>query len=195
MSNKVDGFILGDTLGVILPTDNTDPAVLLQERIYYAVKLNDHNVEAYFFGNKVKTYTYTDLGLDGINFDFLYENDYKIRNANFERMEAAYDKVVNDLKPVWVTFDVIAEFFRVFVIAFLFDLVCALLLRGIKGLTFKEGLVIVMYAFAIESVGQIIDSLYGLTLFAYIGTIIGIIYFIIAVRNINPLDKIDNDEM
>ena len=54
---------------------------------------------------------------------------------------------------------------------------------------------IVMYAFAIETIGQIIDSLYGLTLFTYIGTIIGIIYFIIAVRNINPLDKIDNDEM
>ena len=184
ITNEVDGFVLGGKVGIILPTDKTDPVMLIQERVYYSVKLNANNVEVYFFGNKVKTYTYLDLGLEGMNFDFLYENDYKIRNANFEQLEASYDKVVNDLKPYWVTFDVLAEFFRVFMIAFIFDLICALLLRGIRGLTFGQCLVIVMYSFILEIVGQVIDSLYGLTLFSYIGSIIGLIYFFIAVRNV-----------
>lgn len=192
ITNEVEGFVLGGTVAVILPSDKTDPTMLIQERVYYAVKLNDHNVEIYFFGNRIKSYTYTDLGLDGMSFDFLYENDYKIRNSNFERLEASYDKVVLDLKPYWATFDVISEFFKVFLIAFIFDLICALLLRGLKGLSFGECLVIVMYAFALEIVGQIIDSLYGLTLFAYIGSIIGLIYFFIAVRSA-AVDKEEND--
>ena len=49
-----------------------------------------------------------------------------------------------------------------------------------------------MNAFALEIVGQIIDSLYGLTLFAYIGSIIGLIYFFIAVRSA-AVDKEEND--
>ena len=189
ITNDVAGFVLGGKVGIILPSDNTDPVMLIQERVYYSVKIKTNNVEVYFFGNKIKSYTYTDLGLDGMNFDFLYENDYKIRNSNFERLEASYDKVVNDLKPYWVTFDVIAEFFSVFIIAFIFDLICALLLRGIKGMTFGECLVIVMYAFVLEIIGQIIDSLYGLTLFAYIGSIIGLLYFFIAVRNVASNNK------
>lgn len=190
ITNEVEGFILGDTIGIILPTDQTNPAMLLQERIYYAAKLTDHNVEIYFLGNKVKSYTYTDLGLDEMNFDFLYNNDYKTRTANFERLESAYDKITVDMKPYWVTLNVLAEFFRVFAFAFIIDIICALLMRGLKGLNFKEALVIVIYAFMMEIVGQVIDALYGFTLFSYIGIAIGLIYFVIAIRSV----KIDKKE-
>lgn len=190
ITNKVEGFVLGDTIGIILPTDNTDPLMLLQERVYYAAKLNDHNVEIYFLGNKVKSYTYTELGLDDLNFDFLYNNNYKERTSCFERVENAYDKITNDMKPYWITFSVILEFLRIFVFAFIIDIICALLMRGLKGLNFKEALVIVIYAFMMEIVGQVIDALYGFTLFSYIGIAIGLIYFVIAIRSV----KIDKKE-
>lgn len=181
-NTDAEGFIIGDRIGFILPTENVEPTMLIQENVYYVCKLNDHNIEIFFLGNKVKTYTYSELNLDGLDFSFLGENDYKIRNEKFEILEAACNKVVKDLKGLWVTVDCIAEFFKVFIVAFLFDLVCALLCRGIRGLSFKECLVIVMYAFAMEIIGQIIDALYGYTIFSYIGSFIGIVYFIIAIR-------------
>ena len=182
ITNEVEGTVLGDKIAIILPTDEVEITSFLAYQIYYAVKLNDHNIEIYFFGNKVKTYTYTDLNLDGLDFDFIKNNDYKERTKSFEKIEAAYDKIVNDIKPFWITFDVLRVFFEVFIVALLFDLVCALIIRGTRGIAYKEGLVIAMYAFAMEIVGQIIDSLYGLDICAYIGAVIGIIYFLIALR-------------
>ena len=107
------------------------------------------------------------------------------KKTSFEQIETAYDKIVNDIKPFWVTFDVLQVFFEVFIVALLFDLVCALIIRGTRGITYKEGLVIAIYAFAMEIVGQIIDSLYGLDFCAYIGAFIGIVYFLIALKYTN----------
>ena len=191
ITNEVEGSVLGEKVAIVLPTDDVDISSFITIKVYYVVKLNDHNIEVYFLGNKVKTYTYTVLGLDGLDFSFINENDYKLRTEGFERIEAAYDKVVNDIKPFWITFDVIKRFFEVFVIAILFDLVCALLIRGLKGISFNEGFVITMYAFAMQSIGQIFDSLYGLSICGYLGAFIGIIYFIIAIRNTNNAKNID----
>ena len=101
------------------------------------------------------------------------------------KIGAVKNKIVNDIKPFWVTFDVLQVFFEVFIVALLFDLVCALIIRGTRGITYKEGLVIAIYAFAMEIVGQIIDSLYGLDFCAYIGAFIGIVYFLIALKYTN----------
>ena len=191
ITNEVEGSVLGEKVAIVLPTDDVDISSFITIKVYYVVKLNDHNIEVYFLGNKVKTYTYTVLGLDDLDFSFINENDYKLRTEGFERIEAAYDKVVNDIKPFWITFDVIKRFFEVFVIAILFDLVCALLIRGLKGISFNEGFVITMYAFAMQSIGQIFDSLYGLSICGYLGAFIGIIYFIIAIRNTNNAKNID----
>ena len=191
ITNKVEGSVLGEKVAIVLPTDDVDISSFITIKVYYVVKLNDHNIEVYFLGNKVKTYTYTVLGLDGLDFSFINENDYKLRTEGFERIEVAYDKVVNDIKPFWITFDVIKRFFEVFVIAILFDLVCALLIRGLKGISFNEGFVITMYAFAMQSIGQIFDSLYGLSICGYLGAFIGIVYFIIAIRNTNNAKNID----
>lgn len=191
ITNEVEGSVLGEKVAIVLPTDDVDISSFITIKVYYVVKLNDHNIEVYFLGNKVKTYTYTVLGLDGLDFSFINENDYKLRTEGFERIEAAYDKVVNDIKPFWITFDVVKRFFEVFVIAILFDLVCALLIRGLKGISFNEGFVIVMYAFAMQSIGQIFDSLYGLSICGYLGAFIGIVYFIIAIRNTNNAKNIN----
>lgn len=191
ITNNVEGSVLGEKVAIVLPTDDVDISSFITIKVYYVVKLNDHNIEVYFLGNKVKTYTYTVLGLDGLDFSFINENDYKLRTEGFEKIEAAYDKVVNDIKPFWITFDVVKRFFEVFVIAILFDLVCALLIRGLKGISFNEGFVIVMYAFAMQSIGQIFDSLYGLSICGYLGAFIGIVYFIIAIRNTNNAKNID----
>lgn len=191
ITNEVEGSVLGEKVAIVLPTDDVDISSFITVKVYYVVKLNDHNIEVYFLGNKVKTYTYTVLGLDGLDFSFINENDYKLRTEGFERIEAAYDKVVNDIKPFWITFDVVKRFFEVFVIAILFDLVCALLIRGLKGISFNEGFVIVMYAFAMQSIGQIFDSLYGLSICGYLGAFIGIVYFIIAIRNTNNAKNIN----
>ena len=191
ITNEVEGSVLGEKVAIVLPTDDVDISSFITIKVYYVVKLNDHNIEVYFLGNKVKTYTYTVLGLDGLDFSFINENDYKLRTEGFERIEAAYDKVVNDIKPFWITFDVVKRFFEVFVITILFDLVCALLIRGLKGISFNEGFVITMYAFAMQSIGQIFDSLYGLSICGYLGAFIGIVYFIIAIRNTNNAKNID----
>ena len=111
-----------------------------------------------------------------------------------DNSRAMYEFVLEnrpDIKPFWITFDVIKRFFEVFVIAILFDLVCALLIRGLKGISFNEGFVITMYAFAMQSIGQIFDSLYGLSICGYLGAFIGIVYFIIAIRNTNNAKNID----
>jgi hypothetical protein len=191
ITNEVEGSVLGEKVAIVLPTDDVDISSFITIKVYYVVKLNDHNIEVYFLGNKVKTYTYTVLGLDGLDFSFINETDYKLRTEGFEKIEAAYDKVVNDIKPFWITFDVVKRFFEVFVIAILFDLVCALLIRGLKGISFNEGFVITMYAFAMQSIGQIFDSLYNLDICAYLGAFIGIVYFIIAIRNTNNAKNID----
>lgn len=189
ITNETEGTVIGDKVAIILPTDKYDPSSFLSIQVYYAVKLNENNVEIYFFANKVKTYTYTDLGLDGLDFSFVYNNDYKERTKSFERLEAAYDKVVNDIKPFWVTFDVLRGFFMVFIINLAFSLVLALLGRGLRGLSFKECLVIALYAFAISAVGQALDALYDLVIFTYIGGFMGFVYFVFALRGIGSVKK------
>lgn len=191
LTNKVDGFIIGDRVGFILPYEEVEPALYLQQSVYYVCKINDHDITIYFLGNKIKSYTYDKLDLNGITFDFLYEDDYNTRNAVFEQIEKAYDMVVKDLKPYWITFNCLSAFFKVFVIAIIFDLILALLVKGFRGLSFKEALVIAMYSFVMEIVGQIIDALYGFTIFSYIGAGIGIIFFFIAMRS-SQIFKIDD---
>ena len=185
-------MIFGSNVAILFPSDTTDPVLYAQNGVYYVVKLNDHNVEIYFLGNKIKNYTYISLDLDGLDFNFIREKDYKTRVTGFERVEAAYDKIVNDIKPIWGTIDIIVEFIRILFVAIIFDLICALLARGIARLTFKEAFTIILYSFAMESVGQIIDALYGFSIFAFIGSFIGIVYFIIALRNVRIND--DNIE-
>jgi len=191
ITNKVEGTVIGDKVAIILPTDEYEPTNFLSVQVYYAVKLNEHNIEVYFFGSKIKTYTYTNLGLDGIDFSFLHDNNYKERAKVFEQIEAAYDKVINDVKPFWTTFNVLSEFFMAFSITIMFSLVLAFLGRGIKGLVFKESFVMAMYAFAMSAIGQVLDALYGFNLFAYIGCFIGFVYYIFALRNTGNV-KTDN---
>ena len=186
---KQTNLIFEGAVAILFPADDTDPVLFAQNGTYYVVKLNDHDISVFFLGNKIKTYSYTELGLDGLDFNFIKEVDYKARVLEFEVVEKAYDKIVNDIKPFWGTINVVSEFFKIFIIAIIFDLICAFLARGIKGLSFKEGFVIIMYAFAMESVGQIIDALYGFAIFSFIGSFIGIIYFIIALRNTNDVRK------
>ena len=187
ITSESEGFYLGDMMAVLLPTDEIDPVEFVSQNIYYVLKINDHNVEIYFVGNKVKTYTYTELGLDNFDLGFIDNTNYKERTAEFERLEAACDKVFRGIKPIWATFNVIAVFFRVLMVTIIFDLICALLTRGIKGLSFREVFTIALYAFVMEIIGQIIDELYGFTIFTYIGGFIGIIYYVIAIRGITVL--------
>ena len=191
ITKKTEGFYLGDTMAIIFPTDEVMPVDLVTQQIYYVCKVNDHNVEMYFFGSKVKTYTYTELGLDNFDLEFVSIIDYKTRTTEFERLEKAYDTIYNDLKGIRTTFNIVGAFIRILAITLIFDLICALLARGIKGLTFKEVFNIVLYAFVLEIVGQLIDELYGLDLFTYIGSFVGIVYFIIALRNVDVL-RIEN---
>ncbi len=191
ITKKTDGFYLGDTLAIVFPTDEILPLDLVAQQIYYVCKVNDHNVEMYFIGSKVKTYTYTELGLDDFDLEFVNIVDYKTRTIEFERLEKAYDKIYNDAKGLRTTLAVLGTFIRIFALAILFDLVCAFLARGIKGLSFKEVFVIVMYAFVPETIGQIIDELYAFDIFSYIGCFLGIVYFIIALRNVEVF-KIEN---
>jgi len=189
ITNNAEGTVLGEKVAIVLPTDDIDINSFVTINVYYVVKLNTNDIEIYFLGNKIKTYSYDDLNLNGLDFDFINNTNYKERNESFEKIEAAYDKVVNDIKGIWITFDVLKEFARVFFIVIIFDLAFAFLERGLKGISFKECFVISMYSFAIEIVGQIIDSLYGLTICSYIGIAIGIIYFVIAMRNTNNIEK------
>ena len=43
-------------------------------------------------------------------------------------------------------------------------------------------------AFVIEIVGQLIDELYGLSIFGYLGSFIGIVYYVIALRSIQTIN-------
>ncbi len=191
ITKKTEGFYLGDTLAIVFPTDDILPVDLVAQQIYYVCKVNDHNVEIYFIGSKVKTYTYTELGLDGFDLEFVNIIDYKTRTLEFEKLEKAYDKIYSDVKGLRTTISVLGVFIRVLALTLLFDLVCALLSRGIKNLSFKEVFVIVLYSFVLETIGQIIDELYGLNIFSYIGCFLGIIYFIIALRSVEVF-KIEN---
>lgn len=191
VDSKQTNLIFEGNCAILFPNDDTDPVLFAQNGTYYVIKLEDHGINVYFVGNKVKSYTYTELGLDGLNFNFLKETDYKTRVLEFERVEKACDTIVNDLKPYWGTFDVLSTFFRIAFIALIFDLLCALLARGTRNLYFKECFVMAIYAFALETIGQILDSLYGFDIFGYIGCFIGIIYYIIALKNVDVL-KNDN---
>lgn len=191
ITEKHDGFIIGDQVAILMPYDEIDPVNFVSERIYYVVKLNDHNVELFFLGNKVKSYSYTDLGLEGFSLDFLGEVNYKTRVTEFEKLEKAYDKAYKDIKPMLVTINVVAVLFRVLFTTFLFAIVCTFVARGVKGLAFKEIFVISLYSFVMFVVGQIIDELYGFTAFAYVGIFISFIYFVIALRGITVF-KIEN---
>ena len=191
ITEEHEGFIIGDQVAVLMPTDDIDPVNFAGDRIYYVVKLNDHDVELYFIGNKIKTYTYTELELDGIDLEFLGIVDYKTRVTEFERIEKAYDKAYKDIKPMLVTINVLAVLFRVLFLSLIFILICSLLSRGVKGLTFKEVFVITTYSFVMFIIGQIIDELYGLTICSYIGIFISLVYLVIAMRGITVF-KIEN---
>ena len=191
ITEKHEGFVIGDEVAILMPSDEIDPVNFVSERIYYVVKLNDHDVQLFFLGNKIKTYTYTELGLDGMDFSFFGEVDYKTRITEFERLESAYDKAYKDIKPMLITINVIAVLFRVLFATIIFALVCALISRGVKGISFKELFVITLYSFVMFVMGQIIDELYGFTLFAYIGIFISFIYYVIALRGITVF-KIEN---
>ena len=90
-----------------------------------------------------------------------------------------------------VTINVLAVLFRVLFLSLIFILICSLLSRGVKGLTFKEVFVITTYSFVMFIIGQIIDELYGLTICSYIGIFISLVYLVIAMRGITVF-KIEN---
>ncbi len=183
ITEQKEGFYLGDVMAIEFPTDDIEPIQFASQNIYYVLRINDHNVELYFLGNKIKTATYTELGLDGFDLAFVDIADYKTRTLEFERIEHAMDSVFNDIKPMWVTINVVAVFVKTVFITLILDLVFAFLSLGIRGLTFKEIYVIILYSFVVEIIGRLFDELYGLDFCAYIGVILGIIYYVIALRS------------
>lgn len=191
ITEKHDGFVIGDRVAILMPSDEIEPVNFVSERIYYVVKINDHNVEIFFLGNKIKAYTYDELDLNGLNLDFLGIVDYKSRITEFERVERVYDKAYKDLKPMLVTINVLAVLFRVLFITIIFALITSLFTRGIKGVTFREIFVISLYSFVMFVIGQALDEIYDLTICSYIGIFISFVYFVIAVRGITVF-KIEN---
>ena len=170
-------------MAIEFPTDDIEPIQFASQNIYYVLRINDHNVELYFLGNKIKTATYTELGLDGFDLAFVDIADYKTRTLEFERIERAMDSVFNDFKPMWVTINVVAVFVKTVFITLILDLVFAFLSLGIRGLSFKEIYIIILYSFVVEIIGRLFDELYGLDFCAYIGVLLGIIYYVIALRS------------
>ena len=191
ITEKHDGFVIGDKLAILMPYDEIDPVSFTSERIYYVVKLNDHNVDLFFLGNKIKSYTYTELKLEGLDLDFLSIVDYKTRVTEFERLENAYDMVYKDIKGMLVTINVLAVFFRVILSTIILTLIVSLISRGIKGLAFRDIFVIALYSFVMFIIGQIVDEVYGFDFVSFIGIFISFIYFVIAIREITVF-KIEN---
>lgn len=190
--NEPTGFCVGPVAltmsGYVI--DYMTSLELTAKGIYYVADMQETKIVVSFASSKIKTFTYEELGLTNFSFDFIQIND----SEGFEKLEQAYETIVNKTASFWKPVSVISSFFTLYLGILLAALLYALVSKLLVKIPYGQLFNISIFSLTPALIFILFGELFNLSFLNIIGGIIAIIYLEIALRHIDSTNR-DNLEM